>query len=330
MEIEIAKSAIDKHIRNSGEHEEIEIDLFGGEPFLRPDFIQDLCHWTWKQKYDKPIIFFATTNGTMIHGEIQNWLKKYSRHICVGLSLDGTPNTHNTNRSDSYNSIDTKFFLDTYPYQPVRMTITSDFLNNLAEDIIYLHNLGFEISATLAHGIEWDIEKNKKQLSDELNKLCEYYLANPQVHTCSLFNMFLPVIPNKIEQKKWCGSGEHIVAINIDGNEYPCVSFLPNTMTNLSWQNIDFKSITDFSDIECHDCLIKNICPTCYGMNFMRDGSLVKRDKNLCELYKILALANSYLLGIQIEQGLVDFEQKKILVDAIRAIKLIQNNISIS
>src|ERR1035437_2779199 len=43
MTMDIAKSAIDKQINNAGAYDEIEIDLFGGEAFVRPDFIIELC-----------------------------------------------------------------------------------------------------------------------------------------------------------------------------------------------------------------------------------------------------------------------------------------------
>ena len=90
MQLGMAKQSIQKHIANSDEFDEIEIEFFGGEPFLQFDFIREICEWTWAQRFKKPIIFFCSTNGTLIHGEIQTWLKKHSHKIWVGLSLDGT------------------------------------------------------------------------------------------------------------------------------------------------------------------------------------------------------------------------------------------------
>ena len=330
MSMDIAKSAIDKHMINSNDFDEIEIDLFGGEPFLRPEFIQELCEWSWNQKYYKPMIFFVDTNGTKVHGEIQTWLRKYSNIIYLGLSLDGTPNTHNKNRSNSYNDIDIDFFLKTYPYQPVRMTITSGSLGNLSKDIIYIHELGFEVTASLAQGINWNIEQDKKQFALELSKICEYYLNNTSISPCSLFDMYLPLVINKTEQTKWCGCGTNMVTVDIDGKEYPCHLFLPSSMPDeINWNNLNFSDNQVFSDDECKTCFIKNICPTCYGINLVREHDVNKRDKNLCELYKILALANSCLKGLMIEKKILTIDDSKELYDTIKAIKQIQNNIVI-
>ena len=221
MNIDVAKSAIDKHIKLSNDFDEFEIDLFGGEPFINTEFIIEICEWTWKQNYNIPMIFFASTNGTLVHGQIQEWLRKNKNSIWLGLSLDGTPKTHNGNRNNSYDKIDINFFLETYPLQPVQMTINSESIASLSEDIIYLHKLGFKISAALAQGVKWDIENNKKQFAIELKKLSEYYLDNPTITPCTLFEMFLPIIPYKVEQTKWCGCGTHMVTVDIDGKEYP-------------------------------------------------------------------------------------------------------------
>ena len=319
MHMDIAKSAINRHMINSDDYDEIEIDLFGGEPFLRPEFIQELCEWTWSRKYYKPMIIFVDTNGTASHGEIQNWLRKFRNNIYLGLSLDGTPNTHNKNRNNSYNDIDIDFFLNTYPYQPVPMTITPGSLGNLSEDIIFMHKLGFEVTASLAQGVNWNIEENKNQFAIGLNKLCEYYLNNTSISPCSLFDMFLPLVINKTEQTKWCGCGTNMVTVDIDGKEYPCHLFLPSSMPNkINWNRLNFSDNHLFSDDECKRCLIKNICPTCYGINLVRENDVKKRDRNLCELYKILALANSYLKGLMIEKNILTIDNPKDLYDTLK------------
>ena len=328
MSLATAKSAIDKHFNNSSDFDEIEIALFGGEPFLRPDFIVELCEWTWNQRYTMPMIFFVDTNGTEVHGELQSWLRTSRDLIYLGLSLDGTPETHNKNRCNSYSKIDIDFFLTTYPKQPVRMTITPQTIGNLSNDIIHLHKLGFLVTSSFAQGVNWEMEKNKSQLSNELSKLCEFYLNHPQIDTCSLFDMTLPLVNAKTKQKKWCGCGTNMITYDIDGKEYPCQLFLPSAMPKeKSWGDIDFLEIQDFSDKECDLCVIKNICPTCYGANLITNNDIKKRDKNLCELYKIQALANSYLKGVMIEKGVMSIDNNKDTHNIIRAINKIQKKI---
>jgi len=172
MDIQVAKNALTFEFNNSDDFDEIEIDLFGGEPTLCMDLIIDLVEWTYIQGFSKPYIFFLETNGTLVHGEFQKWLLKNKEYVWAGISLDGLPETHNRNRSNSYKSIDIDFFVKTYPGQSVRMTINNDTISTLSKDVVHLHSLGFEgVIATFAYGIEWDINKIKLHLPDELKNL---------------------------------------------------------------------------------------------------------------------------------------------------------------
>ena len=62
------------------------ISFHGGEPFLVYDKIKELCEWLWDQHFPEPYRCFATTNGTLIHGDLQNWLynnrKRFILVIC--------------------------------------------------------------------------------------------------------------------------------------------------------------------------------------------------------------------------------------------------------
>ena len=77
---------------------------------------------------------------------------------------------HNINRSNSYDDIDLDFFLEMYPAQDVKMTISKDTLPNLAEGVIELHHKGFLVSCNLAYQIDWSAEENVEILNRELNK----------------------------------------------------------------------------------------------------------------------------------------------------------------
>ena len=87
------------------------INLHGGEPFLVFQKIKELCEWVWEQNVSNEYLFFATTNGTKVHGEIKDWLYKNRQRFIAGLSLDGTREMHNINRSNSFDLIDIDFFV---------------------------------------------------------------------------------------------------------------------------------------------------------------------------------------------------------------------------
>lgn len=110
--VDTAKRIIDKELVGCDNYDHIELDFFGGEPFLAFDEIRELTNYIEQKQCPIPVIVFATTNGTLVHGEVQEWLRsKQGKFIC-GLSLDGTREMHNLNRSNSYDNIDLGFFLD--------------------------------------------------------------------------------------------------------------------------------------------------------------------------------------------------------------------------
>lgn len=328
MDIQVAKKAIAFEFQNSEGFDEIEIDLFGGEPTLCMEVIKELVEWTFNQAFQKPYIFFLETNGTIVHGEFQEWLTKNKEYVWAGISLDGLPETHNKNRSNSYEDIDIDFFIKTYPGQSVRMTINNDTINTLSNDVIHLHKLGFEgVIATFAYGIDWNIDDVKLYLPDELKKLCDFYLENPHLKECSIFDMHLPLIVSK-ERKisKWCGSGTNMVSYGIDGETYPCQTFQQNTTTtkkSLKLCDIDFNSFTDFSDLECSECILEPVCPNCYGMNYVNDGNIFRRDKQMCEIVKMRAVAISYLKAKQLEKNIKKMKPNE-AYQTIKAINVVQ------
>jgi uncharacterized protein len=333
MDFQVAKQIIDYEFKNSADFDEIEFDLFGGEPTLYINFIKDIVKWTHGQDFKKPYLFFLETNGTLVHGEFQNWLIQNKEFVYAGLSLDGTSETHNFNRSNSYRSIDVGFFVKTYPDQSVRMTINNKTIRNLSNDIIHLHRLGFsEIVSTFAYGVNWDFNEIKDVLEYELKKLCDFYLENPELKECSIFDMNLPAIIQKGQIiEKWCGTGTTMVSYGIDGTQYPCHVFQPNTTAKSKandFGEIDFKIIKDFSDPECSKCIIESICPNCYGMNYLKDGNFLSRDKQLCEIVKTRALATSYLIAQQIERKHKHLSPNN-MFQTIDAIKEIQTNLLI-
>lgn len=294
MKVSVAKDALHKNlIESKDEHEEIVIDFGGGEPLLAFDMIRELCEWTWEQKWPIPYTFFATTNGTVLTHKMKEWFRKNNEKISLCLSLDGTPNMHNENRSNSYKQIDTKFFLVNWPNQPIKMTVSNQTLPYLFEGIKYVHNLGFKINVNLANGIDWNNEQNKEIYSNQLSKLVSYYLNNPSIEVCSMLNVNYHSLLSTDKKNKWCGVGTNMVAIDIDGANYPCHMFEPLSIGKKSKNinEIDFHDLSKLIDVRCKDCIVYPVCPTCYGLNLFYNDNIAKRDESLCELTKLRVLA---------------------------------------
>lgn len=331
MQFETAKKAVCKAFSELSEGEELEIDFHGGEPLLAFELIHDLCEWIWDQKWQAPYICFATTNGTLVKGKIKEWIEQNSERFWLGLSLDGNREMHNLNRSNSYEQIDIKFFLEKWPIQPVKMTISDKTLPFLAEGIMYLHKSGFKLTGNLAFGIDWSGQLHINEFAKQLKILIEFYLENPQFEPSGPLAMGIELINyENLEPQKWCGVGTHMVAIDVDGNEYPCHMFLP-TISGDVLNGIDWKTPNNFQDDKCADCSISPICATCYGKNLIERGSLSSRDKGLCNMFKIQALACSYLKANLLIKNLKtpeSLEKASELYQQIKAINKIQETIT--
>ena len=298
MSLAQVKDTITHHFNNSDGFEEIEFQFFGGEPFLEFETIKGAAEWTWSKKQPKPYIFFATTNGTLVHGEIREWCAKNKDRMCLGLSLDGTPSMHNTNRSNSFKRIDAPFFFKNWPKQSVKMTVSLQTLPKLAAGIIYLHELGFKIHCNLAQGKDWSDQGVLRVFAAELQKLIDFYISHPHIEPCSLLDIRLDALTKENNvPKKWCGAATDMVAVDVDGAEYPCQLFTPLVMEKKLLRCVDklYGSPEKLTPAKCRSCVLLPICPTCYGMNILQRANPVKRDMMLCKLFKIQALAASQL-----------------------------------
>ena len=101
MPFETAKRAIDAEFHDLDRYEHGEIELFGGEPFLNFALIKRIYDYVMDTYgKDNDIVFSTTTNGTLVHGKIQDWLRERKDKFIVTLSLDGTPEIHNKNRPE--------------------------------------------------------------------------------------------------------------------------------------------------------------------------------------------------------------------------------------
>lgn len=313
--------------------DELIFHFFGGEPFLRFDIIKEVVSFLQSKAWPKKWRCFASTNGTLVHGEVQEWLDSNKSFFTCGLSLDGTPAIHNHNRSNSYDSIDLDFFKRTWPGQSIKMTISEYTIDSLADGVIHLHNLGFKVACNLAYGIDWEMPYSEDALNRELLKLVEYYLLNPDVEPCTLLNMKVDYISSYINKEtvhKWCGVGTHMAVYTDDENHYPCETFIPMSLGRTLDENITFKNEYPIEclDAKCQPCIYKHICPTCYGSNYKQFGDIFKKDDGYCGLMRCVFRANAYLRFKQVlsERASCSDSDKLRTLESIRLINEFESN----
>lgn len=271
------------------------INLHGGEPFLVFDRIRELCEWLWEQEVQEPYLFFTTTNGTLVHGEIQEWLTRNKDRFIAGLSLDGTREMQNMNRSNSFDKIDIDFFARTWPGQGVKMTVSPLSIDYLADGIRFLHSKGIHhILVNLAYMVNWNDPKFARIYQRELKKMAAFYKENPALPRDTIFDLpFKLLVAPDARTRKWCGAGTHVKAFDIDGRQYPCHLFFESVCgkeKSEGWHDIDFASPKEYISEECSECPLYPTCPTCYGANYIERGKIGSRDMSLCRLEKIRTL----------------------------------------
>ena len=312
MSYNTAQKIIDYEFAVSPDNVLIEIDFFGGEPFLEFELMSNLVDYVKNRYGRRKYLFFVITNGTLLNSRIKSWLLKNKDCLICGLSFDGTKEMQNTNRSNSYDMVDLDFFAQQYPEQSVKMTISNNTLSSLAEGVLYLQSKGFEVSCNLAYGIDWSDTKYQEILYRELNKLITYYLSNPEVPICSMLDMDISRVAFYDDNVgRYCGAGIDMVSYDVDGRSYPCQMFMPLSAGIDKAENASkikfFEDIipNELVDSKCKECVIKAICPTCYGSNYIATGSIYIHEQSYCHLMKIIMKARSYLKGKLWEQNRV-------------------------
>lgn len=292
-------------------YSEFEVQFMGGEPLLQYDLIKSVSTWLWEQTFKVKLSqIFIVTNGTLLNDDMKTWFSSHKGRICLGLSFDGNRLMQNMNRSESAPLVDLSYFVDNWPIQHVKMTVSPDTISNLYDGVIYLIEQGFTyITTDLAMGdrIFWE-DCHLKVFADQLERLSAFYIANPETPLFSMFNVdILSIVSTDSDTQKHCGCGEDLVCIDTDGKHYACHLFssiaLPKSKVFVS-NEYDFSDYACFEIAECKDCAIRNFCPHCYGMNFLCTGDIKKQSAFTCKSAKIqFAYACKCQLGRALKCG---------------------------
>lgn len=304
----------------------------GGEPLLEFELLKEIYTYVEEKRNDIKVTYFASTNGTVLTDEMKIWFTEHRKNFVLGLSLDGKRETHNYNRSNSFDDIDISFFLENWPEQGVKMTLSEFSLKHLAENIIFLHELGFKRidGVNLFEGtFDWGKEKYIKLLVPQLKQLVDYYVQNSDLVLNQMFARRLELCTFEIlERKKSCGIGQNTIFFDTDGKRYPCSFMTPMTFGNEDLQNIknmDFNNVESFIDNECFEtCYLYPICPNCSAANYLKTKCFNKRDRNKCRINKLIALFMADLHSKRILKNPELYNDKPELYYLIESIKKIR------
>ena len=281
------------------QHDLYIFDFFGGEPLLNFEVVKQSCEYIWStsEVKKKDCKVSICTNGTLVHGEIQKWIRNNQHRLSVGLSIDGTEKTQNINRSNSFGMIDLEFFKSLKTCN-IKATISKKSLPNLFEDVLFLHSTGIEFSINPAYDEGWD-ERDCSVMDEQLQKCVQFYNEHPEIEPCRLLNMPLSVISKELplEIQKYCGIGTSSSSFDIHGKEYACQILMPLSGSEIMDQ-IEFKDKIPIThlDEKCQRCPVVRGCPTCYATNYRLYGNIYHKGEYECILILKQFLATAQLV----------------------------------
>jgi uncharacterized protein len=304
LSAEFIKDKIRNQMLVDDECNELWIDFFGGEPLLEFDTIREVIDWFIATLWPSPAKsyrFLVETNGTLLDDHMKKWFSAHRDYVTLGLSLDGTKDAHDRNRSNSYDSVvkHIDFIRQNWPLQPVKMTIGPESLDQTYESVLHIHSLGLQADFDVVFEDVWgdtDSENRAVRLwADQLDKLVTFYYSHPELRrpmvlTRGLDLLFSGTSPGK---RTFCGAGEFVTSFTPDGIEYPCFRFAPVAVQE---PLLDILSSPEWENEQCAHCPFERICTTCEGHNYSVTGSCFKRTIFHCRFFKVSLLACAKLM----------------------------------
>lgn len=315
MSPETGRKAIDFLIEKSGNREFIELDFFGGEPLMAWETVKATVDYarSIEKQHGKTFRFTITTNGVLLDDEKIDYINREMSNVV--LSLDGrrevTDRIRKTlNGKSVYDVIVPKFQKLVKAREPlgkdyyVRATYTKYNLD-FTEDVLHMRELGFEQLS--AEPVVTDLkepyaitEAELPRIYSEYDKLCEIMQKRNRGEG-DWFNFFHFMVdldegPCAIKRLRGCGCGNDYVAVDPNGNIYPCHQFVGIDrwkMGNLYDGTFDneikdyFAKTHLYSKEGCKDCWAKFYCSGgCNANSYIYEGDCRTPHKLSCELQR--------------------------------------------
>jgi len=294
------------------------LGFIGGDPLMRPGLCDDILkYFMFKSsllghKWASRWRISLSTNGTLFNEkEVRDFLLKYQRNVSMGVSVDGCPEIHNYNRSNSMDRILRDW--DWYLWYAGRSASTKSTLNKesipyMAKSLKFLHeDLSLKyINMNFIFEDMGLVEGDYDEIDRQLSEMREYLLIHcDDLYLNMMDESFGIGFPAREEQlsRGWCGAGS-MPTLAVNGKIYPCFRFVPNTMNDESfdfnvgnvwegmihkerYQEIRNHTRGKISPAECLECPVESSCAYCLGSAFSETGTLY-RQTNLCRIQKLI------------------------------------------
>ena len=290
----------------------LDVSFFGGEPLLEWELLQ-YCHETVADRAARrgiQVRYGITTNGTLLTQDKLEWMTE--RDYLIGLSLDGSPAMHDTNRCFAdgrgshaavWEALERMCRIPKLRHKVICVVNPANH-HHLREGVRWLHaHYPGEIGLNFDYWSEWtdaQFDSLTEQLEGMTADMLESYRAGKP--------MQVEIIEGKIrshlyEDKGFCNHcriGEQEIAISVDGNIFPC-----SRMVGVGdEQEISFGDVRNGIDRarqhyyiatrgnatpECRICALRRRCTnTCGCTNYAGTGFINQVSSFLCNLQQTL------------------------------------------
>lgn len=299
MTEEIMKKAVIDFIVRSKRRKYLTINFFGGEPLLNFDLIKkavifskEICY-----KLGKIIAFTISTNGSLLKGDVVNFLLDHDFGVLV--SLDGDKGDHDKCRTfpggeGTFEMVSNNLRVllnkqidnGKWPLL-IRSTITKSHKSDFVELRRFLHReypgariMVGEASSTISSKSESDVpEMSDAEFQKLLKKIFYDLLTMEGEELLISYSQVLALIADMVDKLKCsgptsmplsvCGVCRNELSVSADGYYFPCHRFVGLTGHQIGhvFGGLDMKKVRSFyldyfSSIEkgCLICWAKRLC----------------------------------------------------------------------
>ena len=312
MSFEVGKRALEFLIENSGNHVNLEVDFFGGEPLMNWDVVKQLVAYARQREKEtgKKFRFTLTTNGVLVDDDVIEFANREMHNVV--LSLDGRKEIHDEFRVDyngkgSYDKIVPKFqkFDKARGDQGYYVRGTFTHRNpDFTKDLFHMADLGFtQLSmepVVCAPGDPYALtDEDIKIILNEYEILaCEMIKRRKEGRPFTFYHYMLDLShgPCIYKRVSGCGSGTEYMAVTPWGDLYPCHQFVGEEKYRLGsvFEGVtnpdvrdEFKMCNVYARPECADCWAKMYCSGgCAANAYHATGNILGVYEAGCELFK--------------------------------------------
>jgi len=327
MPLDVARAAIDYLLTHRQLFAESEVvwDFIGGEPLLELPLIEQILEYVMLRAYKlnhpwfSRSLFAISTNGLLYRTPpVQRFIERYRDLLDITISIDGPENVHDRARvtasgRGSYQLISDAIplWLSQFPRASTKVTISRENLDDVTEAVLHLFGLGIKrVLANVVFENVWH-EGDELKFEQQLDRLGSAMLQTGlwKTHSCTLFQREIGTpLDCRREGANWCGSGR-MLAVDAHGAFYPCVRFLPFSLTKRAARTIgnvreglDLNRTRPFlaltleaqSPPECLECSVARGCAWCQALNYdeAATDTIYQRATFLCRMHKARVRAN--------------------------------------